>query len=440
MGRNETKDIRCLQQEDKGRMPNPDRTTSQYHKSSGTIRYFSMFTGVGGFELGLQRNWTSYQKDCRSKQDILLRGKSTSDKKYNSFTCIGFSEIDKYSNQLLAKRFPDIPNFGDCTKINPSKLPDFDMLCGGFPCQSFSIAGKRRGFQDTRGTMFFEIARILEVKKPRLVFLENVKGLLNHDKGKTFRTIIQSLSELGYDVQWMVLNSKFFGVPQNRERLFIIGSLRGTSRQEILPFRSFNSEINKSYKQMQMIESPRRIRDTQKSESFITSWNLNLFGDTSEKEKEILECWRYNHRSKRYGDLSVGNGMSLKELQEYFNYDITLFLKSILDKGYLILKEDNKYYCQNCRKVQGKAGFGFLLNENSWSPTITSSTLTENAVISNENNKNEIKIRKLTPVECERLQGFPDNWTEEFSDTQRYKMMGNAVTVNVIKAIAEKLK
>jgi DNA (cytosine-5)-methyltransferase 1 len=173
------------------------------------MKYFSMFTGVGGFELGIGK-----------------RGE-----------CIGFSEIDKYASQLLSKRFPSIKNYGDATKINPDELPDFDMLCGGFPCQSFSIAGKRRGFQDTRGTMFFHIVRILEVKRPQTVFLENVKGLLNHDKGETFKVILQTLGELGYDVQWMVLNSKFFGVPQNRERVFIIGSLRGQPRPEILPFR-----------------------------------------------------------------------------------------------------------------------------------------------------------------------------------------------------------
>jgi len=177
--------------------------------TNGKIKYFSMFSGIGGFELGIGE-----------------KGE-----------CIGFCEIDKYANELLKKRFPNIPNFGDATKINPNELPDFDMLCGGFPCQSFSIAGKRRGFEDTRGTMFFEVARIIKVKRPKLVFLENVKGLLNHNKGETFKVILQTLEELGYRTQWMVFNSKFFGVPQNRERVFIIGSLRGESRPEILPIR-----------------------------------------------------------------------------------------------------------------------------------------------------------------------------------------------------------
>ncbi len=170
-----------------------------------------MFTGVGGFELGIG----------------------------NLAKCIGFSEIDKFSSELLKSKWPEIKNYGDARKINPNKLPDFDMLCGGFPCQAFSIAGKRKGLEDTRGTLFFEIARIVKVKRPKYLFLENVKGLLSHETGetKTFKIIGDSLEELGYEFQWMVLNSKFFGVPQNRERVFIIGNLREECRSEILPFR-----------------------------------------------------------------------------------------------------------------------------------------------------------------------------------------------------------
>jgi len=212
------------------------------------IRYFSMFTGVGGFELGF--NNVTQPQNKRSKegwkwsinqQQALIHDRSNTSL---CFKPIGFSEIDKYASELLSKKFPTIKNWGDCTKINPSELPDFDMLCGGFPCQSFSIAGKRKGFEDTRGTMFFEIARILEVKRPKIILLENVKGLLNHEKGETFRVILQTMDELGYEVQWMVLNSKFFGVPQNRERVFIIGSLRGEPRQEILPFRETEQQFN----------------------------------------------------------------------------------------------------------------------------------------------------------------------------------------------------
>ena len=150
--------------------------------------------------------------------------------------CIGYSEIDKYAVQVYQSHFPEHKNYGDIKSIDVAELPDFDLLVGGFPCQSFSIAGKRGGFNDTRGTLFFEITRILKSKQPRLCLLENVKGLLSHDEGRTFRTIIATLDELGYDVQWQVLNSKNFGVPQNRERVFIVGHLRGTARPQVFPF------------------------------------------------------------------------------------------------------------------------------------------------------------------------------------------------------------
>ena len=180
------------------------------------IKYLDLFTGIGGFSKAIH--------------DIDPTAE-----------CIGFSEIDKYAIQIYNKHFPSHKNYGDITKINASELPNFDLICGGFPCQSFSIAGKRKGFDDTRGTLFFDIARIIKEKRPRYILLENVKGLLSHDKGRTFATILPSLTELGYDLQWQVLNSKNFGVPQNRERVFIVGHLRTESRPEVFPLRQ-NSE------------------------------------------------------------------------------------------------------------------------------------------------------------------------------------------------------
>ena len=174
---------------------------------SQNMKYFSTFSGIGGFELGIGLD----------------------------HECVGYSEIDKYANIIYKKHFPNHKNYGDITTIDAEQLPDFDLLVGGFPCQSFSIAGKRRGFEDTRGTLFFDLARILRATQPSLFVFENVKGLLSHDNGKTFSTIITTLNELGYDLQWQVLNSKNHGVPQNRERVFIIGHLRGTPRPEIFP-------------------------------------------------------------------------------------------------------------------------------------------------------------------------------------------------------------
>ena len=176
------------------------------------IKFFDMFAGIGGFRSGLEA--------------------------IGGFECVGYCEIDKYAKQAYEAMYDTGGElyFDDARKIVPEQLPDFDLLVGGFPCQSFSIAGARKGFDDTRGTLFFEIARIAAVKKPKYLFLENVPGLLNHDSGKTFETILRTLDELGYDVCWQVLNSKNFGVPQSRNRVFIIGYNREKCAGEVLSF------------------------------------------------------------------------------------------------------------------------------------------------------------------------------------------------------------
>lgn len=163
------------------------------------IKIFSSFSGIGGFELGI----------------IKAIGERAN--------FIGYSEIDSYAIQIYTKHYPLHKNFGDITKINPKDIPDFDLFVGGVPCQSWSIAGKRKGFEDSRGTMWFECFRIIKVKKPKYLLLENVKGLLSHDGGKSMERICEELCGCGYAIDFEVLNSKNFGVPQSRERVFIIG-------------------------------------------------------------------------------------------------------------------------------------------------------------------------------------------------------------------------
>lgn len=176
------------------------------------IKFFDMFAGIGGFRSGLEA--------------------------IGGFECVGYCEIDKYAKQAYEAMYDTGGElyFDDARKIVPEQLPDFDLLVGEFPCQSFSIAGARKGFDDTRGTLFFEIVRIASVKKPKYIFLENVPGLLNHNQGRTFETIIHTLDELGDDVCWQVLNSKNFGVPQSRNRVYIIGYNRGKCAGEVLSF------------------------------------------------------------------------------------------------------------------------------------------------------------------------------------------------------------
>lgn len=177
------------------------------------ITFIDLFAGMGGFRLAFE--------------------------KYGA-KCVFSSEIDKYACETYKLNFNDMPA-GDITKIPSSEIPNFDVLCAGFPCQPFSIAGKRKGFEDTRGTLFFEVARIIKDKKPKAFLLENVKGLTNHDNGKTLEIILKTLKELGYETKWDVLNAKDYGVPQNRERWYCIGIRNdiGFNKQITFPGKSY---------------------------------------------------------------------------------------------------------------------------------------------------------------------------------------------------------
>ena len=362
----------------------------------GSLKYFSMFSGIGGLELGILRAYRKengrVQTNTQGKYEKGQRLESTPRQKactqnrrygeqFNSnpdggATCIGFSEIDKYAIQIYKKHF-NHKEYGDVSKIKWNDVEDFDLLSGGFPCQAFSIAGKRKGFYDTRGTLFFEIARAAQEKQPRLLLLENVKGLLSHDKGRTFGVILNTLDELGYDLQWQVLNSKNFGVPQNRERVFIVGHLRGTSRPEVFPIGEIPEMDNRKKSGLQIASA---LRQTD---------------------------YKGTHNLIQYGNSQ--------------DHKISTSISQILNAGHY----NQPKTIDNC------------------------------------------KIRRLTPTECERLQSFPDGWTErglqtvsnkyrcfkcegkgnsqhglycrEISDTQRYKCLGNAVTVNVIEAIMKRL-
>lgn len=294
----------------------------------GRMKFLDLFAGIGGFRLGLESA---------------------------GHKCVGFCEIDKFARKSY-KAIHDTEGeieLHDITAVTNEEWRKFrgtvDIICGGFPCQAFSIAGKRKGFLDeTRGTLFFEIARAAKEIKPSLLFLENVKGLLSHDKGRTFRTILSTLDELGYDAEWQILNSKDYGVPQNRERVFIIGHLRGERTRQIFPIFGKNGTTNQA--------------------------NIKQIGNIK--------------NSTSFG----GNPQT--------------------------------------GRVYGIDGISPTLN------TMQGGGLEPKILI-------DKKIRKLTPMECWRLQGFPD-WAfdkaqEVNSNSQLYKQAGNSVTVNVIKAIAERL-
>lgn len=387
------------------------------------MKYLDLFTGIGGFTLGIQQAYGSLQK-LRIENKRQSEGTSTGNKKrrceqlselgMEGLSCIGYSEIDKYAAKVYQHHFPTHHNYGDITKINAEELPDFDLLVGGFPCQAFSIAGKRKGFDDTRGTLFFDIARILQSKRPRLFLLENVKGLLSHDNGKTFSTIISTLDELGYDLQWQVLNSKNHGVPQNRERIFIAGHLRGTNRPEVFPFGQNDSNVNgESRKKLSSAPIARCITATEHKQHGDGNYIRQLNSPTHSNDRVYGE----DGISPTLNTMQGGNRQPFVKVPE------------ATEKGYAEAEigDSINLSVPNSKTRRGRVGKGVAQTLDTGMQQHTLSS--------------DMKIRRLTPTECERLQGFPDGWTavENTSDSQRYKMCGNAVTVNVIRDIMVKL-
>ncbi|EGS8255387.1 DNA (cytosine-5-)-methyltransferase [Enterococcus faecalis] len=377
------------------------------------MKFLDLFAGIGGFRLGMESA---------------------------GHECIGFCEIDKFARTSY-KAIHDTTGeveMHDITTISDEfirGIGSVDVICGGFPCQAFSIAGKRKGFEDTRGTLFFEIARFASILRPRYLFLENVKGLLNHEGGATFETILRALDELGYDVEWQVLNSKDY-VPQNRERVFIIGHLRGERTRKVFPFERKNGTITSSCLNTQGRElKVAVVGNINPSASGMNGkvYSSNGLAPTLTTNKgegaKVVVGGLYTNDSEKF-NCGVLSGLS-RTLKSQ-NHDASIMIREATSKGYAeALPGDSVNISHpNSNTRRGRVGKG-----------IANTLLTgeEQAVVTNN-----FRIRKLTPRECWRLQGFPD-WAfdkakEVNSDSQLYKQAGNSVTVPVIADIASRLE
>jgi DNA (cytosine-5)-methyltransferase 1 len=316
-----------------------------------TFKFIDLFAGIGGFRVAMQN----------------LGGK-----------CVFTSEWDKEAQRTYKANFGEVP-FGDITKEETKKfIPDgFDILCAGFPCQAFSIAGKRGGFEDTRGTLFFDVAEIIKRKKPRAIFLENVKGLRNHDKGKTLETILNVLrNDLEYFVpDPKIINAKDFGVPQNRERIFIVGFRKD---QGITEF-NYPEPLKKKVKFLDVKE-----KNVPPTKFFLSTQYLKTL---------------YNHKARHE---SKGNG---------FGFEI------IPDNGIA-----NAVVC---------GGMGRERN------LVIDNRITDfNPTTHIRGTVNREGIRKMTPKEWSRLQGFPDKYVIPVADASAYKQFGNSVAIPAIQATA----
>ena len=368
-----------------------------------------MFAGIGGFRAGLTRA--------------------------GGFQCVGHCEIDKYADASY-RAIHDIREeeryYPDARDIDPDDLPDFDLLCGGFPCQAFSNAGRRRGFADARGTLFFEIARLAEAKRPRYLLAENVPGLLSHDHGKTFAVILSTLGDLGYHVEWAVLNSKHFGVPQSRKRVFLICYLDPRCAGKILPVPGSHGEAliqllggSQGYR----VYDPAGVACTQTAGGGGQGVKTGLYlipppeaafvdlcaGEPRRTDSARCLTARYgqttlsHHRAERSGVLLVKEGTKKGYQQAVIGDSVDLAYPGSKTRAGRV----GKRVAHDIAALQGIVERGG-------------------------------RIRRLMPKECLRLQGFDDNQIDKIlainSDAQAYKQAGNSVTVHVIEAIGRRLR
>lgn len=413
-------------------------------------KVFSMFSGAGGFELGFD----------------------------DKFELVGLSEIDKYASAVLRKRFSEVKNYGDVTQLDVKKLPDFELLVGGSPCQSFSIAGKREGLKGESG-LFYHYVKVLKEKRPKHFIWENVKGTLSSTKGWDFACVQMELAEIGYNIRWEVLNAKNFGVPQNRERVFIVGSLREQGRGKIF---------------CETTHSGTNATKTTKNSKDIKKLG-NLYNDPKGHSPQSGRVYSADGISPTLKQPSGGGAMPLIQVDKKLgtkNYGQIkpLEVANCLDANYYKGMDNHGQRTIVCLNPKARTGdriydpegvspslHARTANNNKGSKLIayskstrdkhidhrtriddTANTLNTGDGCVSQSSANLVnsntKIRRLTPTECESLMSWPKNHTQygefynkktdsydtkEISDTQRYKMCGNGVVSNCIKAIVDVL-
>ena len=318
-----------------------------------SLKFIDLFAGIGGIRLGFEQS---------------------------GYECVFSSEINEKCKDVYNKNFGELP-YGDITKIDPYTIPDFDVLTAGFPCQPFSICGLRKGFDDTRGTLFFEVCKIIEVKKPKVVFLENVKHLIHHDSGKTLDTILMSLRSLGYKVSYKLLNAKDFGVPQNRERIVIVGT-----------------KVNHfSFNQLNIIKSPKLVNFLDQS------GNFEILDET---EFTLID----NPKKQQSGLVFVG----------YRN-------KNIWKKGIRPNTEHLSRVHRQPNRIYSVEGVH---------PTLPSQETSGRFFIYIPDQK---IVRKLSLNECYRIMGFPEKFIKHKNLAECYKQIGNSVCIPMISEIAKEI-
>lgn len=416
------------------------------------VKFVDLFAGMGGIRKGFELACESMKLESE---------------------CVFTSEIKPHAVEILKQNNSCEKIHGDITKINEKDIPDFDFLLAGFPCQAFSSAGKRLGFLDTRGTLYFEVERILKEKKPKGFILENVEGLVIHDRkdkkspiGQTLSTILQSLENLGYKVEWKVLNSKYFGVPQERKRIYIIGTDR--KKPEM------NFQVGKVKKIKEILESGlptvnskivslllshfsaeelqgKAIKDKRGGKDNIHSWDIELKGKVTNSQKELLNKLLTERRKKKWAyeyGIEWMDGMPLTKEHIKTFYDVKNLeeiLEDLVNKGYL-KKEYPKRKIAGKRVqdtnlpigyniVTGKMSFEInkILNPESIAPTLVAMDMRGLFVVDGKG------LRNLSLREGLRLFGYPENFKFEIEKNLGYDLLGNTVVVPAIEEVSKRV-
>ena len=418
------------------------------------IRFIDLFAGIGGIRCGLEQ---------------AVRDKGLEP------LCVFTSEIKPYAVRVLHDNHPAETITGDITKVSTKDIPDFDILCAGFPCQAFSSAGKRQGFADTRGTMFFEVERILKDKKPLGFILENVEGLVNHDSGRTLQVITDRLNALNYHFTYRVLNSKFFGVPQERKRIYIVGTRKDAPNLDNFPVvqttladileqglptehTPFIDNLLEHYNVEDLYG--KSIKDKRGGDTNIHSWDLGLKGEITPEERELMESLVRERRKKQWAeqigiDWMDGMPLTTKQIRTFYDAEnLQEMLDHLSELGYvkyehpkkLIVSFDERGNRTTHREpdttkpkgyniVAGKLSFPIskVMSPAEVAPTLVAMDMQKLYVGDNGG------LRKLSLREGLRLCGYPDNIVFNVNESEGFDLLGNTVVVPVIKAVAGRL-
>ncbi len=411
------------------------------------IRYIDLFAGIGGIRLGFEQAMHDMGIDAE---------------------CVLSSEINAHSQETYRLNFGEKPQ-GDIYAIE--QYPAFDFLLAGFPCQPFSYAGKQRGFGDTRGTLFFEVERLIAKHQPSGFLLENVRGLTTHDGGRTLKTIVGKLEGLGYGVNCLLLNSSDFNVPQNRVRVYIAGIKNATPKTTLQSGRGatdshqykrlrivddlfgatksltvrdvleanppasydcsalFQDSVQKVLKQKKLPANGVRLIDFRNGNS-IHSWELGIKGKCSAAEVEFMNVLIANRRKNIFGTHQDGKSLTPEQIRTFFDHpNLQEIMDSLVRKRYLRLR-DGLY-----NPVSGNMSFEVfkLLDPDSISITLVTSDAHKLGVL------HRGRMRHITPRECARLQGYPDTFEHHPVDIHAYRQFGNSVSVPVIQAVVKDL-